>query len=773
MRNLSDIDSWKQDFGLLPIHLNPNAQEDRFLMLNGGSGDFCLQTFDNNENTNLLYQYSWCTNTKNYIIINNEKVKVLNWFDSKIENISKEKVQSNVSQFYKYLVSKSYKTQSDVIPFVLDIFKQLRNITFEKEKPVEALNLLFLLLISIEEDYNKIDYAKWGIIKSKIPDRFEYYVNLINQGVKSIKPNLDLILRHASGTLFQEAHREVIYFNPQRDLFGGVSSKLITKNEAYSSIHYTPQYLARTIVENCLKEIDLTKGTLKILDPSCGSSEFLIESLKQLKNLDFQGSIKLKGWDTSESAVNTSKFLLHYENRTQWESKLDVEIKLVDDSLSEQWDNDNDLILMNPPFVSWELLKDKRNKDAVAETLGKNFKKGKPNQASAFFYKATRSLNDNGVVGCILPSSIFSFEAYSKLRNEIQEELTLKLMARLGNFVFEDALTDVSFFIGKKPKTLFIPKLIWTKNEKGNVQEALRDLRKLNANNEQSTDENTHSIYTPSNFPIIRDSWKVISLKENQLVKDIERFVIDGNLSTIGNIFNVKQGALLGIQNIFKISLEQFLLLPTAEHKYFRPVITNNSIKTGRLKINEYVWFPYNKNGFMIKDENALKTISFAKESLFPNRENLEKRSGINEWWNLTRPRNWQFEKGIRLYSNRFGNSDSFAFDQKGDCVIEEGNAFLPKKEFEENDYYFYLSCFTSHMFDLLLSIYSKPIMYGYDLGKIQIKDIPIPNIHLLQVKDSGAYLKLVELGKELVKGNSFVKQVIDDVLTSFFYPSI
>ena len=45
------------------------------------------------------------------------------------------------------------------------------------------------------------------------------------------------------------------------------------------------------------------------------------------------------------------------------------EIKSVTDSLTEQWDNDYDLVVMNPPFISWELMKNKKNKDAVLAIL--------------------------------------------------------------------------------------------------------------------------------------------------------------------------------------------------------------------------------------------------------------------------------------------------------------------------------------------------------------------------------------------------------------------
>ena len=174
----------------------------------------------------------------------------------------------------------------------------------------------------------------------------------------------------------------------------------------------------------------------------------------------------------------------------------------------------------------------------------------------------------------------------------------------------------------------------------------------------------------------------------------------------------------------------------------------------------------------MFNEEASLSNLDFYNNTLLPNKELLEKRSGITQWWLLTRPRNWQFTRQPRLFSNRFGNSNSFAFDKSGNCVIEEGNAFIPKREIPLSDYYFYLSCFSSNIFDRLLSIYSKPIMSGFDLGKIQIKSIPIPNIKNNNLREDGAYLKLVELGKELEKGNLFVKPVIDDILKSFFYPN-
>jgi len=776
MRNLSEIDIWKRSFGLLPIHLNSITMEDKFLMLNGGQGDFCLQTNNLEEDKTVYFSQSWSTNTKNYVVVEKNEVKVINWLNESQESIPKIQIENKFEKFYSYLLSKSYKTENDVIPFIVDIFRKFRNITKEKDNPSEALNLLFRLLISLEDDYNKIDSIKWNIDDCAIPYQFDYFVELLKQGINSISPQLDLILRHSAGALFQEAHKEALYFNSQRDLFGNVSSNLITKKELYTSIHYTPQYLARSIVENSINLLDLSKEIIKIFDPACGSSEFLIEALKQIKNKGYEGKILIEGWDTSENAISTSKFLLKYEQRSQWNNKnLEFNIKIVEDSLTENWGNDYDLILMNPPFVSWELLKEKCSRDAVLETLGSSFKKGKPNQASAFFYKAVKSLNDNGVIGCVLPTSIFTFESYSLLRKQVNDILSINIIGKLGNFVFENALTDVSFFIGQKPKSSNIPTLLWCKNERGIVQDALRDLRKMNANNLSTVEEKYYSIYTPSLFPVISENWKLISLKEEKQLKNIDLYLSIGKLIKAGDIFSFNQGMLVGIKNIFNISINDYKDLPKNEQKYFRPLATSSSIKDGQLNVSEYIWFPYNNKGIIIKTEEDLKELSFYKNVLEPNKNLLKSRKGIKDWWGLTRPRNWQFESSNRLFSNRFGNSSSFAFDNEGNTIIEEGNACIPKKNFDLDDYYFYLACFSSNLFDQLLSIYSKQLAGGnwYDLDAKYTRNIPIPNIHQVEVKESEAYSKLVELGKELEMGNSFVKSVIDEILLSFFYPKM
>ena len=71
-----------------------------------------------------------------------------------------------------------------------------------------------------------------------------------------------------------------------------------------------------------------------------------------------------------------------------------------------------------------------------------------------------------GILGVVLPSSILLLEQYVPLRKAIREMSELHIVARLGNYVFEDALTDVSFvIIKKKESSSFIPQTIWCRNK--------------------------------------------------------------------------------------------------------------------------------------------------------------------------------------------------------------------------------------------------------------------------------------------------------------------
>ncbi|MDL1971474.1 MAG: N-6 DNA methylase [Candidatus Desulfofervidaceae bacterium] len=777
MENLTDIQYWRNQLGLLPINLFSNNVNE-FILLNGGYGDFCID-FNLGKHPDIYFSNAWSSNTKNFIALSKNKVFLYNWLKGKEESYDKKLISENLEKFYQYLLRNSYKSEYDIVPFVIDIYKRLRNLTKEKEQGVIALNYLFLLMAAYEEkkSFNNIDFQKWQISNNiQIPPNLDRYLDEFSRGIqykKRLKPNIELIIRHSAGELFQEAQKEAIFFNRGMNLFGLYDSNYNTNKQLFSSFHYTPSYLARTIVEYSLSKINLqTTQNLKILDPACGSSEFLLEVLKQLKTQGYTGNVEIYGWDSSGSAISISKFLLSYEKR-EWGDKLSLNIELVEDSLIKNWDSDYDLIIMNPPFLSWELM-DKTTREIVSETLG-NLAKQKPNLASAFIYKSIKHLKPGGIIGTVMPTSILLMDSYKKLRNEIKENISLLLVGKLGNFIFEYALTDVSILIGKKTKSNDVPLLLWTKNEKAIVNEAFRDLRKVNYNLiPYVTEKKTYSIYKPEIYPFNKENWKILSYREQELIKHFKLLISTKQLVTIQDIFDVKQGVRTGNNKVFKISKDFYTSLPKQEQKFFRPAIDNDSIKKGQIIEYDYLWYPYNENGVTIKTEQELqeKAPSFFQRILLPNKEKLIKRARKDEsnWWLLSEHRAWLRHKYPKLVSTEFGKAGSFAFDDKGEFVIERGNGWIPKKEFKNKDYnYFYLSIFSSLFFNTLLSIYSKELLKGWDLGKKYTKNIPIPEINE-EFENSFVYEKLVYFGKLISKGKFYNVDIIDNYLKRYIY---
>ena len=762
---------WAEGTGLLPIHLMPNDQKQRYILLDGGRYDFCLDLTGEESDVSRYYSDAWSSDVKNYIVIKDENAIVYNWSRQKAESVKLRNIKDKFKSFLNILNSTNYYTSEDITPFILGLFAQLRNLTRERQEPLEALNLLFKLLVSLEEDnLSQLVCEKWGIANVNEPIGFEALHESIRQGVRGISPNLDFILRHGSGPLFETAHRETLYFDSQFDLFGGISSQLYYASQAkYSGIHYTPRYLVRSIVENAIKGLNLNSPMLTILDPACGSGAFLQEVLKQLREKNFSGDLVLKGFDISPMATQTTKFLLEYENRTLWNNKLRVIVEHKD-SLFENW-GQNDLILMNPPFLSYELIKDSETKEQINIILQDVQMKKRPNEAAAFFYKAILSLTNQGVVGAVLPSSILIQEQYLRLREIVRQQVKLETVAQLGNFVFQDALADTTFIIAKKQTmSQYTPLTIWCSNHEKSAYEAMKGWRKMQYDNSLQRIEDNYNIYTPLQFPLIRNSWKILPQSDDQLIRDISWRTCSGNLKAIHDIFAVRQGVIKGNRNLFEVEESDYENIPKMEKRFFRQIASSQTIEKGYVKEGRYIWYPYSQFGLLIKTEEDLKKYEWSYNWLKDYKEILTSRKGVNQWWELTRPRVELFVRKERLLcSKRSGGSHSFAIAQEG-CVIEEGNVFMFKNsKYCEEDKYFYLAFFSSSTFQRLLSIFARPIKAGYDMGNVQIKDIPIVDVSQDGFRESKAYKELVRLGMAYAEGYIFNQDLFDEYVSSFY----
>lgn len=762
---------WAEGSGLLPIRLAPVNNTAQYILLDGGMYDFCLDLTTEDISAADYYSAAWSSDVKNYIAIREGNAIVYNWSKHQAESVKLSLIQDKFQSFLKILNNNSYRTSDDVTPFILGLFSQLRNLTRERQEPTEALNLLFKLLISLsEENLSQAVCDKWGIDNVAEPAGFDALQESLRQGVRQISPNLDYILRHGSGPLFETAHREAVYFDQQLNLFGEISSNLgYAAQPKYSGVHYTPRYLVRSIVENALHGIDFNKQSLTILDPACGSGAFLQEVLKQLREKDYAGEIILKGYDISPMAELTAKFLLNYENRSQWDGRISLDVH-IQDSLDIDW-GQNDLILMNPPFISSELIKDADTKEKVNQVLAPVQLKKRPNMAAAFLYKAMQSLNADGVLGAVLPSSILNQEQYQPMRDVARQMMKVDTVAQLGNYVFNDALTDTSFILAKNEANNYRnPLTIWCSNREQSAFDAMKGWRKMQ--NEQASERvsDNYNIFTPSRFPLVRESWKVLSKDDDLFLQKVSVRLHNGSLKPLKDVCDVRQGIIKGNRDLFVIEQSQYDQLSKSEKRLYRPLASSETIAPGYVQEGQYLWYPYTQSGLLIHTDDEFAKYERSYEWLIPHKESLLTRKGVTNWWELTRPRTELFGRSERmLCSKRSGGAHSFAIIPEN-YVVEEGNVFLfDNSVYWEEDKYFYLAFFSSSLFQHLLSIYARPLKAGYDMGKTQIKDIPIIDTAMPGIKESREYQALVKLGKEYNEGSIAWRDKFDQYVLALY----
>jgi len=770
----SDIlDIFSGKMGMLPVGLVHNRKDNdmRFAMLDGGIHNFCLDMCRDSDNE-MFRNNAWSSNMSNYIHVEGDTLRLYTLSKREPEIMPLRYVVDYIDKFYQYL-GLQHKNDQTVVTFLMDQFRIIRNSLREKDAAEQSLKL-FLYMLSAAQQEKEILYNDEYSDALQLVDRslVEEVIERIIGGMAeySFKTNIELVLRHASGQLFEEANFLANY-SKQLELF---PSPLINYSANPNTVgtFYTPAFIARSIVEESLRLIDLENKTeLTIFDPACGSGEFLSEALRQLKMMGYKGSLKIIGWDISPIAIMITNYMLGFEKREWTSIKFETEVKKTD-SLSEQWPEGVDLILMNPPYISWGLMSSEQREKTIS-IMGN---KGMPNTSSVFYYLASQSLKTDGVIGALVPTSLLYSNSHKEIREEAFEKVHPVLIGQLGYHVFRAAFVDVSIIVASNrgkddEKTM----MLWSANKESASHDALRSLRMLRKSSFYGTSaSDVFSIYEVSTANMKEcNLWIPMSSNERKLKESIEELVVRDVLVRISDVFTVSQGARTGNNDVFIISPTTYYSLSNEERLFFRPTVDSYSLTEGMLSPQHFIFYPYPEQKFSVDTELELaeKLPYVYNRILLPNKSRLEKRAGINseKWWLLTRPRTWQYEMTKKMVSTEFGHSGNFGIDEKGEYVVERGNGwFLKDEKLPEKALYVYVALFNNSFFDKLLAIYSSRLAGKncYVLENKHVKDIPIPKFHNME---SEIVQLLYEAGKAIVNGNSYNKEKVDVVIRSMY----
>lgn len=648
---------------------------------------------------------------------------------------------SGLRGFYIQLERLSPSSDLSITSHALRVFRSLRTSLGQRVDGGGALEGFLYLLAAAAESVerghlpiknwglsetaqdiaNHLDHGTWNALKLELIRGLPLY---------ELRPDFRIVLRHASGPLFQEAHYLAQFRFEEQPLLPGLEIvpepvTIVPDTEAIG-LHFTPPALARTLVEEARALYPAIDGEIRVLDPACGSGEFLREVVRQLRLADFKGKIHLTGWDISSTACAMARFTLAWETRGDNHITWTVEER---DALGSHWP-EVDLILMNPPFLSVRDMTPDQ-KEQVRATLG-GLAHGRYELASAFIWMAAKSVAEGGVVGAVLPASLLEGESFARIRGAVAEYLQPHLVARLGSQVlFQQARVDAGFYVGRRSRDRTVPTAIWADHRLSSSSAALRTLRRMRAEGGpiDPVDREGFSIYPNPDIGHDERGWAPRPFHEWSFRRKL------GGLPTVGDLFTVRQGALTGLNRAFIISRAYWQGLPEPERLYFRPAVINESIVSAQLQPLAYVFFPYAH--YQLDDENEVRTRlpTFYNDRLEPHKKSLKNRNLPTKasWWELTRHRAWQVEPKKKLVSTYFGQSGSFAWDEDGEYVVVQGYAWNPKGFGNKPSralWLAYLALLNSDIFEALLSATSDNVGGGqWNLSIRYVKHIPIPSL--------------------------------------------
>lgn len=739
--SVSNIKRWQIDLGLLPVPLFGDvAHESAYVLLNGSEGNFCLD-IGVERAAELSRGYAWSANVSHYVTVGPSGVIAQRWDTEEPRVWPLHKVERDVAGFYEVIRKDPPRLRRSVVSHVVGVFRTFRRVLGQGFDGPTSLSGFLYLLASATAGRRDPDPDLWGLAPASSevaghirPGNWTAMLRKLQEPELEVptKPDLKLVLRHAAGELFQEAHYEaVLLATEQATLEGFLPSPVELRRRAGAhGIHFTPPALARTLVEEAFRLVDLTRPELVIFDPACGSGEFLREALRQLGLSRYPGRIKVVGWDISRAACDLARFVIAWEKRRV---PCDSEVRCVDSlDPSVQWPC-VDMILMNPPFISWGGM-DAKQRLLVAEALGRLADK-RPNTAQAFLWNACQSLREGGVVATVLPASLLGSRTAGKLRAELGERLQASVVARLGShLLFPAAMIDAALYVGSRGAPGATPTLaFWSDHRTDSTHDGLRWLRKVRLRGAGETlpvVEPGLSIYHVPRLGRRGESWAPRSWKSVSLVNQLK------SLPTVGALFWVRQGARTGCKSAFVISRDEWASLPRPEQEFLRPAVYGSAIRFGMLFADHYVFYPYGKHSIDSEEDLRKHVPTYAQRHLVPMQKRLMRRAGVGgAWWKLTRPRTWQFAPVSKLVSKYFGGPGAFAWDSDGRYVVVQGHAWLPKSRGASSALssavsQAYLAVLSSDFFAELLPAFSNNVSGGqWDLSPRFVNSMPVPDL--------------------------------------------
>lgn len=185
--------------------------------------------------------------------------------------------------------------------------------------------------------------------------------------------------------------------------------------------YFTPKSVRERLISKLPK-----KKNAEILDPGCGTGEFLLTAKEKFENP------RLYGWDVDEKLVEIAGEIVpgaHIEKA---------------DALKKNEDEKYDYVIGNPPY--YEFRTDAELKKRFGALIN-----GRANIYNLFIYQGIRLLKKGGYLAYVVSPSMNNGAFFAKLRNYIVENCNIEYLSILDSpTLFKGALQSVMLLILKK-----------------------------------------------------------------------------------------------------------------------------------------------------------------------------------------------------------------------------------------------------------------------------------------------------------------------------------